>query len=82
MNYIGIIKMDLKFPFIYAEFKNGEKYCYDINEMVPEREEYEQLLNEEYFYKAKLGVKGWDIHWDDFADIPCEGIIKFGEKIG
>ena len=76
-----IAKMNLEFPYIYATFENGEKYRYNIHEMVPEREEYKQLLNEEYFYKAKLSPRGMAISWDDIVDIPRDGIWEFGEKI-
>lgn len=82
MKYLSrIVEMKLEFPYIYATYESGEKYRYDIHEMVPEREEYKQLLNEEYFYRAKLKPRGMAISWDDFVDIPSDGIWEFGEKI-
>lgn len=77
----SIIKMELEFPFIIGTFEDGSKWKYDINEMVPEREEYKKLLDEEYFYKAKLSPGGLVISWDDFVDIPSDGIANFGERI-
>lgn len=78
----NIVKMELDFPFIIGTFEDGSKWKYDINEMVPEREEYKQLLNEEYFYKAKLTAQGSAIIWDDFVDLPSDGVANFGERIG
>jgi hypothetical protein len=57
----SITKMDLDFPYIIGTFEDGSKYRYDINEMVPERPEYKQLLNKEYFLKAELSPGGMAI---------------------
>lgn len=76
-----VVYMKLKFPFIYAEFEDGKKFRYDINEMIPERKEYEKLKDVDFFNSAKL-LSGNDvIAWDDFIDMPTSGIYEFGEEI-
>lgn len=81
MEHISIVKMQLKFPFIYAEYEDGKKFKYEINEMIPEREEYKKLLDIDFFNIAKLGVKGWDMYWNDRIDIPSNDVREFGEEI-
>ncbi|WP_291650950.1 DUF2442 domain-containing protein [Clostridium sp.] len=81
MDHMSMIKMELHFPYIIGTFENRERYRYDIREMVPERPEYKQLLNEEYFYKAELSPGGWGISWDDFVDMHADGVANFGERI-
>lgn len=73
--------MILKFPFIYAEFEDGKKFKYDINEMIPERKEYEKLKDIKFFNSATLEPGGDAIIWDDFVDVPSNGVYEFGEEI-
>ena len=72
--------MKLDFPFMYAEYENGKKYKYDINEIIPEREEYKKLKDIDFFNSAKLWGRDV-IVWDDYIDIPTSTLFEFGEEV-
>lgn len=81
MEHEAIKRMRLDFPFIYAEFEDGKKFRYNINEMIPERKEYEKLKDVNFFNSAKLLPGNDAIAWDDFIDMPTSGIAEFGEEV-
>lgn len=73
--------MEFDFPFIYVEYEHGKKYKYNINEMIPEREEYKKLLDKDFFNSATLEPGGWAIILNDFIDMHGSGVAEFGEEI-
>lgn len=79
--HISIIKMKLEYPFIYAEFEGREKRKYDINTLIPFREEYKKLYDVDFFNKVELSSGGLAIFWDDFIDTTSTDIYENGEKI-
>lgn len=81
MKHIAILEIKLKFPFIYEKFEDAKTFKYDINEMIPERKECEKLKNINFFNQAKLSPGGIAIYWDDFIDIPSDGVYEYGEEI-
>lgn len=81
MDHISITKMKLEFPFIYAEFEDGEKRKYDINTLIPFREEYKLLNEPAFFNKAVLSPRGWAISWNDRIDTTSDDIYENGEKV-
>ncbi|WP_032118899.1 MULTISPECIES: DUF2442 domain-containing protein [Clostridium] len=79
--HIPIIKMRLEYPFIYAEFENGEKRQYDINTLIPFREEYKKLYDVDFFNQAELSPGGLAIFWNDFIDTTSTDIYENGGEI-
>ena len=82
MEDISIIKMEVEYPYIFAEFEDGIKKKYNvIDTLVPRREEYKKLLNREYFSKVKLSPMGWALIWDNRIDTTSDDVYENGEIV-
>lgn len=60
-------------------FENGSIKYYDVKIAMKKVKELEKLENQSFFEKAKIGVGGYAIIWNDELDISCNELYLNGK---
>ena len=80
MEHREMKNMILDYPYITGTFEDGKTFKYDVvKTYVPQRPEYKELLDVDFFNSGKLYYNV--IEWSDDIDMLCDEIYEAGEEI-
>ena len=64
-----------------VQFSEGVTKIYNVKELIKNNLMFQNLQDEELFYRVKVDVGGYGIIWNDNIDISCDELFENGETI-